>query len=114
MLSKHEKKLAATQDQQKLWYNQNARDGSFQAGDLVMVLKPVKNHKLEGARSGSSQVLEKQGPMNLFGGLVWNWTEITIVPLKYAETLCVQGQHAFQFYCFKCTELGWPVGLRTA
>ena len=56
--------LAKAQEQQKHWYDQNARQRELKAGDQVLVLLPTSTHKLLAQWQGPYQVLKRVGEVN--------------------------------------------------
>ena len=54
--------LVKAQQQQKQWYDQNARDQEFQVGECVLVLLPTSTKKLLVQWQGPYPVLRKVGP----------------------------------------------------
>uniref|UniRef100_A0A8C5PDU0 Gypsy retrotransposon integrase-like protein 1 n=1 Tax=Leptobrachium leishanense TaxID=445787 RepID=A0A8C5PDU0_9ANUR len=51
--------LQAAQTKQKRWYDRSARDRTFQLGQKVLVLRPVKQNKLQAAWEGPYKIIEK-------------------------------------------------------
>ena len=49
---------------QKKWYDKNARDCSFQAGEQVLVLLPTSSSKLTAQWQGPYQVVSRVGNVN--------------------------------------------------
>ena len=50
--------------QQKTWYDKNARERSFKAGDQVLILLPTSNSKLEAQWQGPYEVIKPVGVVN--------------------------------------------------
>ena len=48
----------------KQWYDKKARSVSYEIGDLVFVLLPIKINKLEASWQGPYQIISKQGPVD--------------------------------------------------
>ena len=55
--------LSRAQQQQKRWYDQNARERMFEDGDHVLVLLPTATNKLLAKWQGPYPVLRKVGPV---------------------------------------------------
>uniref|UniRef100_A0A8C5Q2M5 Gypsy retrotransposon integrase-like protein 1 n=1 Tax=Leptobrachium leishanense TaxID=445787 RepID=A0A8C5Q2M5_9ANUR len=51
--------LQAAQTKQKRWYDRSARDRTFQMGQKVLALRPVKQNKLQAAWEGPYKIIEK-------------------------------------------------------
>uniref|UniRef100_A0A8C5M2Q8 Gypsy retrotransposon integrase-like protein 1 n=1 Tax=Leptobrachium leishanense TaxID=445787 RepID=A0A8C5M2Q8_9ANUR len=51
--------LKAAQTRQKRWYDRSARDRTFQLGQKVLALRPVKQNKLQAAWQGPYKIIEK-------------------------------------------------------
>ena len=56
--------LEKAQEQQKKWYDANARHRQFAVGDLVLVLLPTSNNKLLAKWQGPYQIVKKTGEVN--------------------------------------------------
>ena len=56
--------LKSARARQKKWYDRNARDRSFEAGDQVLVLLPTSTSKLTAQWQGPYQVLSRVGSVN--------------------------------------------------
>ena len=56
--------LEAAQKVQKRWYDQNARQRQFEAGDQVLVLLPTSTNKLVAQWQGPYEVVKKIGKVN--------------------------------------------------
>uniref|UniRef100_A0A8C5M6R2 Gypsy retrotransposon integrase-like protein 1 n=1 Tax=Leptobrachium leishanense TaxID=445787 RepID=A0A8C5M6R2_9ANUR len=50
--------LQAAQTKQKRWYDRSARDRTFQLGQKVLALRPVKQNKLQAAWEGPYKIIE--------------------------------------------------------
>ena len=55
--------LAKAQQQQKRWYDRNARERAFKAGDHVLVLLPTSTNKLLAQWQGPYQVIKQISPV---------------------------------------------------
>ena len=56
--------LAAARQQQKTWYDKNARDRNLKAGDLVLILLPTTTSKLTAQWQGPYEVIKPVGKVN--------------------------------------------------
>lgn len=56
--------LSKRQQQQKLWYDKNARQREFKPGDLVLVLLPTTTSSLTAKWKGPYPVLQKVSSVN--------------------------------------------------
>lgn len=54
--------MRKSQQQQKFWYDQSARERSFSAGQEVLVLLPSEDNKLLAKWQGPVKVIKKLGP----------------------------------------------------
>ena len=64
-MSEHiHKNMQSAQTRQKLWYDKNARERSFQPGDQVLVLLPTSTSKLTAQWQGPYTVVERVGKVN--------------------------------------------------
>lgn len=60
--------LEVAQQKQKTWYDRNARERSFQPGDMVLILLPTTTSKLTAQWQGPYEVVRRVGKVNY---LIW-------------------------------------------